>query len=158
MYPNDFPEYDGSLVDPNAYLVVVTSETEYGDKIWNTTKLSLADLHGSGGNGNTASVDKIKTNYEVPTGGVLAAYMDRHGVPRLASKSGTDSQFLIIGTDTLDFQSYQIATPGVLRLPQDGHNYIIGKVYYLGENGVPTTEPGSQKLFSVLDKNRIIVY
>ena len=51
-----------------------------------------------------------------------------------------------------------IATAGVVRLPDDRHEYLVGRTYYLGSNGVPTTEQTKQKLFSVLDKQRIIVY
>lgn len=158
MFPQDFPEYNGSIYNDEAYLVIVEPTYDIaGVKNWVTKKITLADLF-STERTNLASIEKLGTDYPVPTDGALAAYMTRTGVPELADKDGHESQFLLVGTDHLDHQSYLIATPGVVTMPAPGHNYTVGKTYYLGSGGVPTTEITKQKLFTALDKQRLIVY
>ena len=158
MYPADIPEYNGSMSANNAYLLVLEPEYDStGCENWTTRKLSMSDMTMADKN-NVATLDKVGTNFAVPTGGVVGAYVNHNGVPELASKDGHEAQFLIIGTNFIDNQSYMIATAGVVRLPDDRHEYLVGRTYYLGSNGVPTTEQTKQKLFNVLDKQRIIVY
>lgn len=158
MFPQDFPEYTGSTQDPNSFLVLVEPTfDEAGVESYVTKKISLAKLN-STERGNLTSIDKMGTEYPVPTDGALAAYMTKTGVPELADKDGHEAQFLLVGTDSFDAQSYLIATPGVVQMPAPGHRYIVGKTYYLGPDGVPTTEITKQKLFTALDRQRLIVY
>lgn len=158
MFPHEIPEYTGPITSEKAFIPVVVEEySNVGEIGYNTKRLSLKALQ-STEYGNLATIDKVGTNYPVPTDGVLAGYMDRNGVPRLATKDGHQSQFLLVGTDYINSDEYLIASPGIVRLPGAGHNYIVGKTYYLGTDGNVSTTEGSQRLFSVIDKSRIIVY
>lgn len=157
MFPVDFPDYELKTDSRKAYIVVVRPEFDKdGCESWTTERISLAQLN-SGEKGNMTTIDKVNTNYPVPTDGVLAGYIDRQGVPRLAERGGKKATFLFIGTDYIDNQDYLIASQGITQLPNNKHNYALGKTYYLGENGVPTTDDCGQELFSVLDHGKIII-
>lgn len=103
--------------------------------------------------GNLANVTALTTNneaLEIPEKQVLAGYYDAQpggNIMKLADGSHP-AEFLMIGNYTNGKMLVQ--TTGFLTFPQ-GHSYIPGMQYYLGDDGEPVTT-GEQKLFKPLDE------
>lgn len=109
---------------------------------------------------NMANVVALTANnsaLDVPEGQVLAGYYDRQpggAIMRLADASHP-AEFLMLGKYA-DGKMLVQAT-GFLTFP-NGHSYIPGADYFVGENGMPVTDDASgQKLFKVLSDSVINV-
>lgn len=106
--------------------------------------------------GNLANVTALTTNnaaLEVPERQVLAGYYDVQpggNVMKLADNSHR-AQFLMLGNYADGKMLVQ--TTGFLNMP-NGHQYIVGQTYYLGNNGEPVTDSTitGQRLFTPLDE------
>ena len=106
--------------------------------------------------GNLANVTALTSNnsaLEIPEKQVLAGYFDIQpggSVMRLADSSHA-AEFLMIGNYTNGKMLVQAT--GFLTFPQ-GHDYIPGQQYYLGDNGEPVTDSTitGQKLFKPFDE------
>lgn len=105
-------------------------------------------------NGNLANVIALDTNnsaLEVPERQVLAGYYDYQpgGAIMSLADSTHPAQFLMLGKYTDGKMLVQ--ANGFLTFP-NGHQFIPGQQYYLGDEGQPVTS-GTQKLFyAVTDK------
>ena len=76
-----------------------------------------------------------------------------------SSDKTTLAQFLVLAKDTDVTGNYIVQSSGSYTFT-NGHEYIVGKDYYLGADGFPTTErpdTNAQKLFSVLDSMTIMI-
>lgn len=110
--------------------------------------------------GNLANVAAVVTNntqISVPEGQVRAGYIDTQpGGNIMRYADGTHrAMFLMIGDYTNGKMLVQFT--GFLNIP-NGHQYITGMQYYLGENGEPVTDSASgQKLFMPIDDTLIMV-
>lgn len=111
--------------------------------------------------GNLANVTALTINntaLEIPENQVLAGYYDVQpggNVMKLADSSHP-AEFLMLGKYTDGKMLVQ--TTGFLNIPQ-GHQYIVGQQYYLGEDGQPVTDSSitGQKLFKPLDEDTLNV-
>lgn len=105
--------------------------------------------------GNLANVVALTTNndaLEIPEKQVLAGYYDIQpggSIMKLADNTHP-AEFLMIENYTNGKMLVQAT--GFLTFPQ-GHEYIPGQQYYLGDNGEPVTDSTitGQKLFKPLD-------
>lgn len=105
--------------------------------------------------GNLANVVALTTNneaLEIPEKQVLAGYYDIQpggSIMKLADNAHP-AEFLMIKNYTNGKMLVQAT--GFLTFPQ-GHEYIPGQQYYLGDNGEPVTDSTitGQKLFKPLD-------
>lgn len=97
-------------------------------------------------------------DYDLSEHRVIAAYVDKIQPHTVTKASDGDSKafFLVLGLDRTEPDNYRVVSSGPYRFP-DGHDYIIGATYYLGEDGEPTTTVTTQKLFDVIDQTRIDV-
>lgn len=103
--------------------------------------------------GNLANVIMLSPNneaLEIPDGQVRAGYIETTpGLNIMRYAGGANkAMFLMVGkwTDKILLQ-----TTGWLTLTT-AHKYIVGRQYYLGEDGQPTTDNASgQKLFMPID-------
>ena len=106
--------------------------------------------------GNLANVIAMTTNnpaLEIPENQVLAGYYDVQpggNIMKLADENHK-AQFIMIGNYTDGKMLVQ--TTGFLNI-HNGHQYIVGQDYYLGENGQPVTDSSitGQRLFTPLDE------
>ena len=105
-------------------------------------------------NGNLANVIALDTNnsaLEVSEGQVLAGYYDYQPGGSIMSLAGDGhpAQFLMLGKYTDGKMLVQ--ANGFLTFP-NGHSYIAGQTYWLGDNGQPVTDSTvtGQKLFYAL--------
>lgn len=105
--------------------------------------------------GNLANVTAIPANNEaivIPENQVRGGYIDVQPGGNIV-RYGDDSHlamFLMVSNYTNG--KVLIQTTGFLNIP-NGHQYVVGEQYYLGDNGEPTTDPNvtGQKLFVALD-------
>lgn len=110
--------------------------------------------------GNLANVTALASNNEdlnIPEGQVRAGYIDVQpggNIIKYADESHR-ALFLMIGNYTNG--KILIQSTGFLTIP-NGHQYIVGQTYYVGENGQPVTDSASgQKLFTPLSDTLLMV-
>ena len=110
-------------------------------------------------NGNLDNILALETNNEgiiVPDKQVRAVRMTAVGGTGIMEYADADheAQFLAIGEQA--GQMLCIST-GVLNFPE-GHDYILAANYYVGEDGLPTTDDASgQLLFTVISRTKILI-
>lgn len=112
---------------------------------------------------NTYSLPGKGFNESWPVNQVRAAYV-YNNTPndiRLASISGTRAQFLLLEKDKTVAGNYIIQGSGFYTFV-GGHNYVPGYTYYLGEDGLPTTDSSftggvRQHLFEAIDSSTILI-
>lgn len=162
---NNMPIYEMPELPQEAYLMMLGSTyvEAYGCNVLAGFRLPINRLVPGGDfQPNVYSLDGKGFMYNVPANKVVPAYV-RNGNEDIALAQSTSedklAQFLIIANDTVNEGHFLVQTSGIYRF-KNGHNYAVGKNYYLGATGFPTTERPSknaQKLFSVLDKTTIAI-
>lgn len=148
---------------PEGYIPVgfKTKDEMCGEMVYTPFALPLRMLRPSmesEANVYTVAKNGAVFDYDVNPYTVIAAYVDDgelHTVKK-ADKNGHKAFFLVLSDDPTDPAAYRVISSGPYKFV-DGHDYIIGKTYYLGEDGQPTTEVTNQKLFDVIDVMRIDV-
>lgn len=126
-----------TLLDPSTSSIKATPVRIPGARVMPTGSLA-----------NVAAVLANNTAITVPEGQVRAGYIDTQpggNIMRYADKNHK-AMFLIVGEYADEKKLVQ--TTGFLTIPE-GHRYIVGQQYYLGEDGQPTTDSSTtgQKLF-----------
>ncbi len=130
------------IVDPN------TDKT-----IRSITRIPAAKLFGGGTMDNITTIEPNNT-IEVPENQVLAGRIVNNGSYNTVELTSSEADFLIVGKvgDQLLIQN-----SGFVYFPE-GHQYIVGQLYYSGENGMPTTSPDSgYKLFRAISTTKLAI-
>ena len=163
---NELPVYEKASLPDEAYLMMLakTYVEAYGCNILAGYRLPISRLTPGGTfQPNTYSLAGNGYNQEIPVNKVVPAYVYSTSPNDIRTASANDSttlaQFLIIGKDSNVSGNYLVQSNGMYTFT-NGHSYIIGKDYYLGTDGFPTTErpdTNAQKLFSVLDASTIMI-
>lgn len=128
--------------DPSTGVNIMTPVRVPGQKIWPT------------GNSNVIALDTNNSALEVPEGQVLAGYYDYQpgGAIMSLADSTHSAQFLMLGKYTDGKMLVQ--ANGFLTFP-NGHQYIPGQQYYLGDDGQPVTDSsitGQELFYALTDK------
>lgn len=138
--PPDFFMATRVINDPASGATIATPELVPGEKVMPT-----------GNRSNVIALDTNNTALEVPEGQVLAGYYDYQpgGSIMSLADSTHPAQFLMLGKYTDGKMLVQAS--GFLTFP-NGHQYIAGQQYWLGDNGQPVTDSTvtGQKLFYAL--------
>lgn len=104
--------------------------------------------------GNLANVTAIATNdtaLVIPDDQVRAGYIDVQPGGNVMKLADLTHPALFLMVKNYTNGKMLIQTTGFLNL-MNGHHYLVGRQYYLGEDGEPTTDSTSgQKLFMPLD-------
>lgn len=141
------PDYilaEADVVDPNTNQTIRSMVRVPADKLF------------GGGTTDNQTVIEPNNTIEVPENQVLGGRIVNNGsynTVELANEN-TDVDFLIIRNlgDMLIIQN-----TGFIYFP-DGHQYIIGQDYYIGENGQPTTSSASgKKLFKPISTTKLAI-
>lgn len=113
-----------------------------------------ANTYTANGNGFTEAWDsnQVRAGY---------TYNNTPNDIRLASKSGKKAQYIILKQDENDAVNYILQGSGFYTFPST-HAYFTGYSYYLGTNGMPTTDSSftqgkRQHLFEVIDQRTILI-
>lgn len=137
----------------------ILAERDVVDQNTSKTVRSMVRVPGEKlfGGGNFDNVTTIEPNntIEVSENQVLAGKIVNNGsynTVELADASD-DVDFLIIGKLG---EQLLIQNTGFVYFP-NGHQYIVGQTYYSGENGVPTTATGGEKLFKPISTTKLAI-
>lgn len=163
---DQLPTFDKAKLPAETYALILASTyvEAYGCNILAPYRLSINRLTSNGtlqpnvyslaGNGfnQTIDINKVAPGY---------VYSTSPNDIRVASANDktTLAQFIILSKDSNISGNYYVQSSGAYTFT-NGHEYVIGKDYYLGADGYPTTErpdTNAQKLFTVLDSTTIMI-
>ena len=160
------PIYEKQRLPEEAYLIMLgkTWVEAYGCDILAGYRLPISRLTPGGSfQPNVYSLAGNGFNQEIPVNKVVPAYVYSTSPNDIRVASSNDkttlAQFLIVAKDSNISGNYNVQSNGVYTFI-NGHDYIVGKTYYLGKDGYPTTErpdTNAQQLFTVLDNTSIMI-
>lgn len=163
---DQIPVWGEAKVPADSYLIMMTNVyvEQYGCKVPAAYRLPISRLTpGSTFQSNTYSLAGNGFNQEIPVNKVVPAYVYSTSPNDIRVANSSDkttlAQFLVLAKDTDVTGNYIVQSSGSYTFT-NGHEYIVGKDYYLGADGFPTTErpdTNAQKLFSVLDSMTIMI-
>lgn len=160
---NEIPVWEKDELPEKAHVIMIAKQyvARYGCEVDAWYRLPISRLKGSALNSPLATTIRGGgLNIAISPTKVVPAYISqtepnevRRATP---SNPSTFAKFLIVAKDNAD---YIVQSNGVYHFPE-GHGYLVGRTYYLGEDGTPSTlKPAQpekvQKLFYVLNSNTI---
>lgn len=162
----DIPKWGLNTLPEEGYLLMaaVQRDQQCGRNLPFLYHLPIDRLTpGSTFQGNTYSADGNGYQEEWAANQVRAAYT-YNNTPydiRLADISGQVAQYILLKKDEGVVGNYIIQGSGFYSFP-GGHNYVPGYAYYLGNDGLPTTDSSfvdgkRQHLFEVIDTSTILI-
>lgn len=136
-----------TVANPSTGATIATPVRVPGERVMPTGNLA-----------NVAAIDANNTSLTIPENQVRAGYLDVQpggNIVRLADASH-DPMFLLVQNYT--DEKVLIQTTGFLNI-EAGHNYIVGRQYYLGANGEPVTDSTvtGKKLFRPISEYTLSV-
>lgn len=162
----EIPIWEAPELPEQAYVIMLAKQFSYeqGCDITRWFRLPLDKLNGTALNNPMAtSVNGNGFNQEVHPGQVMPAYINLanpNDIRRANSSNPANfAKFLIVAKDPNNYGNYLVQSSGTVNF-QEGHSYLVGQTYYLGEDGTATTlrntdDTKVQELFYVLDRNTI---
>lgn len=146
-------DIDDLASTPDYFLGVrAVEDSTTGNTIMSPVRIPGARVMPTGNLANVIALETNNTSLSIPSGQVRAGYIDVQPGGNIMKYAGTgnSAEFLMLGEYTDG--KMLIQNTGFLRI-SDGHSYIVGTQYYLGEDGEPTTDNTvtGQKLFKPLD-------
>ena len=123
-----------------------------GSTVYTPVRVPGERVMPTGNIANVAAIIKNNTALNVPEHQVRAGYIDVQPGGNIMQYAGPSNaaQFLMLG----DYSNgtMLVQATGFLYIP-NGHQYLVGTQYYLGEDGEPVTDSTitGQKLFKPLD-------
>lgn len=110
-------------------------------------------------NGNYDNVVAISANNEgfvVPENQVRAAYVANEGNTNVVHYADASHRPMFLAVGTL-LDQLLVQNTGFINLP-NGHSYVIGAQYYVGQNGEPVTDSASwYKLFIPISPTKLAI-
>ncbi len=147
-------DVDDLATTPDYFIGVRTVEDpSTGATIATPVRIPGARVMPTGNLANVIALDTNNTAIDVPSNQVLGGYYDVQpggNVMRLAN-STHPAQFLMLGK--YGEGKMLVQATGFLNIPE-GHQYIVGQQYWLGDDGQPITDSTvtGQKLFKPLNE------
>ena len=162
----DVPTWEESSLPAEGYLLMaaVQKDQQCGKNMPYLYHLPLGKVTpGSSFQANTYYLNGNGFDENWPVNQVRAGYT-YNNTPndiRFASISGKPAQYVLLKRDDNNQTDYAIQGSGFYTFPST-HSYYVGYSYYLGQNGVPTTDSSfvggkRQHLFEVIDQRTILV-
>lgn len=129
-----------------------------GNIVRTPVRVRSTDIFPGANNDNVIALAINNSGITVPEGQVRAGYIE-NGVGALTMQyAGTSNNavFLMLGKHADNLMRVQ--NTGFVNIPE-GHSYIVGAQYYLGENGAPVTDSSvtGQKLFIPVSNTKLAV-
>lgn len=129
-----------------------------GNVVRTPVRVRSSDIFPSANNDNVIALAINNEGIEVPESQVRAGYIKNEvGMPTMQYAGASHpARFLMIGKHADNLMRVQ--NTGFVNIPE-GHQYIIDAVYYVGENGVPTTDDSitGQKLFVPVSNTKLAI-
>lgn len=130
-----------TLTDPTDGVVKAIPVRVPGEKVVPTGSLQ-----------NVVALTTNNTGLNVPENQVRAGYIDVQPGGNIMRYAGTGAPAMFLMVGAYGDGKMLVQSTGFLRL-NGGHQYLVGRQYYLSTNGLPTTSSSTtgQKLFMPLD-------
>lgn len=126
-----------------------------GNTIRSITRTPGAKVIPNGNLDNIVAIEPNNTAIVVPEGQVRACRVAQEGSVNktLYADATHKAHFIALGKQS---DLLMIQNSGFINIPKT-HRYIIGIQYYVGNNGEPTTETTSQKLFIPISETKLAI-
>lgn len=127
-----------------------------GDLIRSLVRVPAGKLFPNGNYDNVSGISANNDELEIPDRQVRAGYVKNNvsSTQVLYADAENPAMFLMLGKLA---DLVLIQPTGVINMP-GGHDYVISAQYYVGENGVPTTDSASgQKLFIPISRTQLLI-
>lgn len=108
---------------------------------------------------NTDNIFGVEINnsaVEVPENQVRAVYVKNTGSAYVMDYADADHAPVMLAIGKANDQIMMCQNCGVVNIPE-GHNYIVGQQYYVGEEGEPVTEEGGAELFIPISNTQLAI-
>ena len=129
-----------------------------GNVVRTPVRVPSATLFPNANNDNVTALAINNPAIVVPENQVRAGYVKNDIGANTIQYAGPDNKaiFLMLGTYTEN--TMRIQNTGFANIPE-GHQYIVGAEYFVGENGEPTTDSSitGQKLFVPISNTKLAV-
>lgn len=132
-------------------------DPESGDIVRPIVRVPSAKLFPTGNMDNVTALETNNTSLNVPEGQVRAGYIVNEPRANIMKYADADHapMFLMLGAYTEGTMLVQ--STGFVNI-LEGHQYIVGATYYVGENGEPTTDSTSgKKLFIPVSNTKLMI-
>lgn len=128
-----------------------------GNTKYSLTRTPAGKIFPQGNMDNVIALEPNNTALEVPENQVRAGYVQNTGntIVMQYANANHSAVFLMLGKVT---DMMLVQNTGFVHIPE-GHQYVIGQQYYLGEDGVPTTDSSitGQKLFVPVSTTKLAI-
>ena len=129
-----------------------------GNMVRTPVRVPAKKLFPNANQDNIIGIEINNTAITVPEGQVRAGYIDNQPGANIMKYAGVGhaAMFLMLG-DYIE-NVMRVQNTGFVNIPE-GHQYIVGVQYYLGENGEPVSDSTvtGQKLFIPISGNVLAV-
>lgn len=105
---------------------------------------------------NIFGVEINNTAIEIPENQVRGVYVRNNGSSYVLEYADADHEPVMLAIGKANDQIMMCQNCGVVNIP-DGHNYIVGQQYYVGDDGEPVTEAGDYKLFVPISNTQLAI-
>lgn len=132
-------------------------DQESGNTLRTPVRVPSAKLFPTANMDNVTALETNNTALSVPERQVRAGYIANEPGANIMKYADADHapMFLMLGAYTDGTMLVQ--STGFVNIVE-GHNYIVGATYYVGENGEPTTDSTSgQKLFIPVSNTKLMI-
>lgn len=129
-----------------------------GNIVRTPVRVRSSDIFPNANNDNVIAIAINNAGITVPENQVRAGYVDNQPGSYQIQYAGTGNSavFLMLGKHAENLM--RIQNTGFVNIPE-GHRYVVGAQYYLGENGEPVTDASitGQKLFIPISGTKLAV-
>ena len=129
-----------------------------GNIVRTPVRVRSSDLFPNANNDNVIAIAINNAAIDVPANQVRAGYVDNQPGANVIEYAGPSNPavFLMLGKHTDN--TMRIQNTGFVNIPE-GHSYVVGATYYLGEDGNVSTDSSitGQKLFIPISNTKLAV-
>lgn len=157
VYAGDIPVDNLASLPDYIWAERDVEDKESGNTLRTPVRVPAAKLFPTGNMDNVTALATNNTTLNVPEGQVRAGYIANEPGANIMkyADSNHKAMFLMLGSYTEG--TMLIQSTGFVNI-LEGHNYIVGSDYYVGENGEPVTSPDSgQRLFIPISNTKLLI-
>lgn len=129
-----------------------------GNIVRTPVRVRSSDIFPNANNDNVIAIAINNDIIDVPANQVRAGYVDNQPGANVIEYAGPSNPavFLMLGKHTDN--TMRIQNTGFINIPE-GHSYVVGATYYLGEDGNVSTDSSitGQKLFIPISNTKLAV-
>lgn len=128
-----------------------------GNIVRSIVRVPTAKLFPHANMDNVFALEMNNTAMTVPEGQVRAVYVRNAGNAYVLDYADATHRPFVLAIGRLNDELMLCQNSGVVNIPE-GHDYVIGQQYYVGENGEPVTSSASgYKLFTPINGTQLAI-